>query len=168
MHEAIFQTEEKNYYCPSFFKPTRATSTQILFLHFQTRNFQAPAGKHSATFPSEQAGEGTGSMPHIHRLSSWEGEPKHISTGDYNPYLQSAPFPLASPPSCNYNQAATHQEHHQWLSRRERISYTKHAYNVWKHFNTVTAIIFLIYKQHDFPRRGTFKQTFYFSISSTF
>lgn len=105
-------------------------STQILFLHFQNRNFQAPDGKHSTTFPSEQAGEGTGSMPHIHSLSSWEGEPKHISTGDDNPYLQSAPLPLAYPPSFNYNQAATHQECHQRLPRRERTSYTKHAYNV--------------------------------------
>lgn len=50
------------------------------------------------TFTSKHTGEGTGSMPHIRRLFSKEGEPKHIST-DMLPYLKSSFFPLASPPS---------------------------------------------------------------------
>lgn len=117
-HEAIFKNWEKNYFCNFFVPPERQVHTNPPPL-FWKRADQAPAGRHSATFPSEQAGKGTDSMPHIHRLFSGEGETKHISMGEYNPYLQSSPFPLASPTSSNYHQAATHQECH--LGEREQV-----------------------------------------------
>lgn len=69
-------------------------STQILLLHFQKINYQAPDGKHSATFPSEQAGEGTGSMPHI-AASPLGKESQSISAQEIIILISNLPpFPL--------------------------------------------------------------------------
>lgn len=161
MHEVILQNEgwkeKKGSDFYTSFSPTKEKYPHKSSSSIWKENWPGSCWEAFSRFPQQQAGEGTDSMTHIHRLFSGEGKPKHINMGDYNLHLQSPPFPLASPPSSNYHQTATHQECHLQLSGRERTNYNKHAYNVWKPFNVVKAFFLFFFPKyiHDFPRSVT-------------
>lgn len=98
------------------FCPTPDMSTQILFLCSE-RSCSGPqhsGGIQQCFLASSQVQDRQ--QPRFSR----EGNPRHTSRTDYNPYHQTPSSLLAFPPSFNYHQAAPHQECHMQLARRKK------------------------------------------------